>query len=72
METAMRHDEFLDLPASGEPRDTESVFEDIVAEYVDRLNAGEKVNPLEILSDHPQTGQQILDQLLERRSGFWT
>ncbi len=59
----MSRDEVFDLYSSGESRGTESPLEDVVAEYVDRLNAGERINPLEILSDHPRTGQQILDQL---------
>ena len=59
----MSRDEFFDRSSSGASPGSESPLEDVVAEYVDRLNAGERINPLEILSDHPRTGQQILDQL---------
>jgi hypothetical protein len=35
----------------------------VVAQYVDRLNAGEKLDPLEIIASHPEDGEQILERL---------
>ena len=38
-------------------------LDDIVAEYVDRVNAGERIHPDDILSEHPTLCGEILDQL---------
>ena len=35
----------------------------VIAEYVDRFNAGETIEPAKILSDHPVDGHQILEEL---------
>ncbi len=46
----------------GGPEKVDSV-EEILAGYVDRLNAGERIHPEEILFDHPHRGQEILEQM---------
>ncbi len=38
-------------------------FDSIVAEYVERLNAGERIEPEEVLLRHPRRGEEILEQL---------
>ncbi len=35
----------------------------VVAHYVDLLNAGEKLDPVEIIATHPEDGEQILERL---------
>jgi serine/threonine protein kinase/WD40 repeat protein len=40
-----------------------SALEDLLAAYVNRINAGEQVQPEEILFDHPARGPEILEQL---------
>ena len=34
-----------------------------IAAYVDRLNAGERIDPLEIIANHPDDGERILERL---------
>ena len=34
-----------------------------VTEYIERLNAGERVEPAEVLLRHPRQGEEILAQL---------
>jgi hypothetical protein len=38
-------------------------FDDLVAGYVDRLLAGERLDPLEVLLAHPGTGHEVLERL---------
>ncbi len=40
-------------------------LDDTLARYVDRMNAGERILPEEILADHPDQGQEILDLLAD-------
>jgi tetratricopeptide (TPR) repeat protein len=35
----------------------------IVAAYLDRLNAGEEIDPLEVATDHPEAAREILEEL---------
>jgi len=35
----------------------------LVSEYLDRLNRGEKLNPLQILAEHPDVGGEVLKDL---------
>ncbi len=44
-----------------DPRERE--INDLISGYVDSLNAGEKVDPQQILRDHPSIGHQIVEGL---------
>ncbi len=56
-----------DPPSNGRRQDNgggESPrVEQLVAEYIDRLNRGEKVSARRILNDHPDLGGEILEHL---------
>ena len=41
-----------------------------VCQYVDRLNLGENLDPVDVLAENPIDGQEILDRL-ERFVGSW-
>jgi tetratricopeptide (TPR) repeat protein len=38
-------------------------IEDIIAGYLDRLNAGERLDPAQVLAEHPSLGPEILESL---------
>ncbi len=38
-------------------------FDTIVTDYLDRLNRGEVLDPFQILAEHPELGQEILEEL---------
>ena len=51
-------------PASGTPEGAgREQLEYLVASYLDRLNSGETIYPLEVLADHPELGTEILKDL---------
>ena len=43
--------------------DSSPALEDVVAEYVDRLNDGERIKRDQILAEQPYLGQEILEHL---------
>ncbi len=43
--------------------DDASLVEAIVVDYVDRLNAGERLDPFNILAEHPEVGAEVLAKL---------
>ena len=43
--------------------DPQDDIDEIVSRYLDRINSGEKLNPLEILADYPGLGGEILKDL---------
>ncbi len=40
-----------------------SSFADLVAFYLDRLNEGELLDPDDILAEHPELGERVLEEL---------
>ncbi len=50
-------DRQADLP------DSQPGLEDVVAEYVDRLNDGERIKRDQVLAEQPYFGQEILEHL---------
>ena len=52
---------------SGETRDDDALagsrLENFLADYIDRLNGGERILPEQILFEHPDGGEEILRQL---------
>ena len=38
-------------------------LEDLLAEYVDRVSSGEEFSPEDVLREHPEFGQELLDHL---------
>ena len=38
-------------------------FQRLVATYVDRLIAGERIEPIEVVANHPEYGERILEEL---------
>src|SRR5262245_49080057 len=50
--------------AHDEPHGSGSAnVDDLVAEYLDRLNAGESLDPFAILAEHPDVGPQVVKKL---------
>lgn len=43
--------------------DAEPTYEHVVAKYVDRLNNGEKLDPLDIITEHPAMAEELLEDL---------
>ncbi|MBI4584722.1 MAG: protein kinase [Planctomycetes bacterium] len=58
----MEPDDTLGPAEIGEPESSGRV-DDLVARYLDRLNRGEKLDPLRILAEHPDLGGEILKTL---------
>ncbi|MBN1441331.1 MAG: protein kinase, partial [Planctomycetes bacterium] len=52
-----------DEPGGPSREDRSRDLDDIVAEYADRINAGETIRPEDILAEHPALCVEILDQL---------
>ena len=50
--------------------DDTQILDRVVAEYVDRLNSGERIDHLEIMANHPDEGEQILRERVEREPRF--
>ena len=48
---------------SGPPKAGHGHLEDLVADYIDRMNRGERLSPHQILADHPRLGPEILQHL---------
>ncbi len=59
----MRRDDSNTIFAAGDGERSGEAVEDVAAYYADRLIAGEKVDPAEILSAHPTLGPEILGAL---------
>jgi len=49
--------------SNGEHRGEEHELNYRISRYVDRLNAGEKLDPQQVLKDHPVNGDRILEEL---------
>src|SRR5512145_2023127 len=45
-----------------EPSDS-SRLEALVGEYVDRLRSGERIDPVDILAEHPDLGEEVVREL---------
>jgi hypothetical protein len=56
-----RPDNDLSVPESNAERD--ELLDRLFGEYVDRLNAGERIDISTILRDHPDVGLELIDQL---------
>ena len=57
----MRETDRQEFPTS-EPNDrADDELDDLVADYVDRLNAGEKLSRWQIMVNHPELAEQILE-----------
>ena len=52
-----------DLPDT--PKDEVELVEDLIAEYLDRLNDGDVLDPKAILAEHPGVGHQVIVALHE-------
>ena len=46
-----------------ESSSNEQQLSDFLADYIERLTAGEKIEPEEILAEHPTLGPTILEEL---------
>ncbi len=53
----------LASPAHDRDDEDTEILDRVVAEYVDRLNSGERIDHLEIMASHPDEGEQILREL---------
>lgn len=49
--------------SGGDDAPTDDWLEEILAGYIDRLNAGERILPEEVLFEHPDSAEEILFQL---------
>lgn len=58
-----RQDDDLPTTEGDEPR--EELLDRLFGEYVDRLNAGERIDVSELLNDHPDVGLELFDQLMK-------
>ena len=54
----------------GAEEDRPNELERAIGEYLDRLNAGGRVDRWEILAEHPGIGQEILDGHLSRIEAY--
>ncbi|MBI4603560.1 MAG: serine/threonine protein kinase, partial [Planctomycetes bacterium] len=50
-------------PCRPSSEDRGEALEDLIAEYLDRLNSGDALDPKRILADHPGVGQEVLKAL---------
>ncbi|MBI4586292.1 MAG: protein kinase [Planctomycetes bacterium] len=52
-----------DRPTAGGGNGDAAKIENVLARYVEKLNAGEKISPWEIERDHPEFASELIDQL---------
>ncbi len=45
------------------PDQPAETFDALFADYLDRLNAGETLDPLAVLHEHPERGPALLEKL---------
>jgi len=55
----------LNNPNPAEDQPNSDKLEEIIADYLDQLNAGKLLDPKEILAKHPGYGHEILESLQE-------
>ena len=49
--------------SGGSPSSQHPLLEQILTEYIERLNRGEKIDPAEVIAAHPETAAEILLEL---------
>jgi serine/threonine protein kinase/tetratricopeptide (TPR) repeat protein len=52
-----------DSVVTGDAAGGDHELNELVSEYVDRMNAGEKLDPQQVLEQHPRRGPEILEEL---------